>query len=138
MTSLTYVSTATQTLTKRDFVALLAQCRESNARNGITGMLLYKDGNFMQMLEGPPAVLKRRFLAIRLDHRHDSVVTLDEQVTEARRFSEWSMAFWNLNTINPDSIPGYADFADIPLIAPEFKSEPARAYELMLVLRNSL
>jgi hypothetical protein len=138
MTSLTYVSSATQSFTNRDLVALLAQCRESNARNGITGMLLYKDGNFMQTLEGPPAVVKRRFLAIRHDFRHDGVVTLAEQVYEGRLFSDWSMAFWNLNTIDPDNVPGYADFADIPLIAPEFKSDPARALELMLILRNSL
>jgi hypothetical protein len=138
MTSLTYVSSATQPFTNRDLVALLAQCRESNARNGITGMLLYKDGNFMQVLEGPPAVLRRRFLTIRHDIRHDGVVTLGEKVYDTRLFSDWSMAFWNLNTADPASIPGYAEFADIPLISPEFKSAPARAHELMLVLRNSL
>ena len=138
MTSLTYVSSATHPFTNRELATLLAKCRESNSRNGITGMLLYKDGTFMQVLEGPPAIVKRRFMDIRLDHRHEGLITLTEQVIETRKFSDWSMAFWNLNTINPSSVPGYADFADLPLLDPEFKSNPSRAQELMLALRNSL
>lgn len=101
-------------------------------------MLLYKDGNFMQVLEGPPAIVKRRFMDIRLDQRHEGLTVLTEQVVEVRTFSDWSMAFWNLNTVNPSSVPGYADFAKLPLLDPEFKSNPARARELMLTLRNSL
>jgi hypothetical protein len=138
MTSLTYVSSATQSFTNRDLVPLLAQWRDNNSRNGITGMLLYKDGNFMQVLEGPPAVVRRQFLAIRSDFRHERVVSLGEMATESRRFPDWSLAFWNLNTIDSASVPGYADFADIPLHAPEFKSDPTRAQELMILLRNSL
>ncbi|MEO6038079.1 MAG: BLUF domain-containing protein [Saprospiraceae bacterium] len=138
MTSLTYVSSATHLFSNRDLVPLLAQWRDGNARKGITGMLLYKDGNFMQVLEGPPAVIRRQFLAIRSDFRHERVVSLGELSTESRRFPDWSLAFWNLNSIDPASVPGYADFADIPLIAPEFVSDPPRAQELMLLLRNSL
>lgn len=138
MTSLTYVSSATQSFTGRDLVTLLAQWRDNNARNGITGMLLYKDGNFMQVLEGPPAIVRRQFLAIRSDYRHEQVVTLEEHAAETRRFPDWALAFWNLNTIDPQSVPGYTDFVDIPLTAPEFKSDPTRAQELMVLLRNSL
>ncbi len=49
---LVYVSSATRPFSGEDLRALLATCRKNNAELGVTGMLLYKDGNFMQVLEG--------------------------------------------------------------------------------------
>ncbi len=49
---LTYVSTATRPFSKTDLSELMTESHENNARLGLTGMLLYKDGNFMQVLEG--------------------------------------------------------------------------------------
>jgi hypothetical protein len=138
LTSLTYVSSATEAFTSRGLATLLARARENNARIGITGMLLYKEGNFMQVLEGPPAVVRRQFLAIRLDYRHRGLTTLLEESVESRRFSEWSMAFWNLSTANAITVPGYSDFINTTLTAGEFESEPSRAEKLLLTFRNSL
>ena len=61
---LTYVSTAARELSKDDLNELLAQCRENNAKLGITGMLLYKDGNFMQVLEGEETVVRSIYAKI--------------------------------------------------------------------------
>jgi hypothetical protein len=47
-----YASTALQAFTKPELQALLQEIRPKNAELGITGLLLYKDGNFMQVLEG--------------------------------------------------------------------------------------
>ena len=47
-----YVSTASEPMDDEDLAELLAQSRERNARNDITGMLLYKDSRFIQLLEG--------------------------------------------------------------------------------------
>ncbi len=49
---LVYVSSATRPFSGEDLRALLETCRKDNAELGVTGMLLYKDGNFMQVLEG--------------------------------------------------------------------------------------
>jgi hypothetical protein len=138
LTSLTYVSSATEAFTTRDLPTLLARARENNVRIGITGMLLYKDGNFMQVLEGPPAVVRRQFLAIRLDYRHRGLITLLEESVESRQFSEWSMAFWNLSTADGITVPGYSDFMNVSLTGPEFESDPSRAQRLLLTFRNCL
>lgn len=138
MISLTYVSSATVPFTNRELVSLLARARENNGRIGITGMLLYKDGNFMQVLEGPTAIVRKQLLAIRLDYRHKGLMTLFDQAIESRQFSDWSMAFWNLNTTDPASIPGFSDFVNTSFTAPEFHSNPSRAQKLLLTFRNSL
>jgi Sensors of blue-light using FAD. len=45
---LVYVSSATRPFSREDLRVLLETCRKNNAELGVTGMLLYKDGNFMQ------------------------------------------------------------------------------------------
>ena len=52
MYQLIYLSSATEMFTKEKLLALLEQSRPNNARLGITGILLYSNGNFMQTLEG--------------------------------------------------------------------------------------
>ena len=138
MTSIIYVSSATTPFTNRELAALLSQSREKNARDGITGMLLYKDGTFMQVLEGPPAAIRKQMLSLSRDYRHDGLNTLLDQNVESRQFSEWPMAFWNLNTIDPAAVPGYADFENTPLTSPDFQSDPSRAQTLLLTLRDGL
>jgi hypothetical protein len=54
---LVYVSSAIYIFTQEELLILLDQCVELNKNNGITGMLLYKDGNFMQVLEGVKRML---------------------------------------------------------------------------------
>jgi len=50
---LVYVSSATELFSDTQLENLLLRSRQNNSTLGITGMLLYKDGNFMQCLEGP-------------------------------------------------------------------------------------
>jgi hypothetical protein len=52
MFSIVYVSSALKPFSKTDLLTLLEKSRENNTSLGISGMLLYKDGNFMQVLEG--------------------------------------------------------------------------------------
>ena len=57
MLSIVYVSSATRLFAAEDLVALLQAARDYNARIGITGMLLYKAGNFLQVIEGDAAAV---------------------------------------------------------------------------------
>jgi hypothetical protein len=47
-----YASAASHLLTKAELQAMLQETRETNVQVGVTGMLLYKDGSFLQVLEG--------------------------------------------------------------------------------------
>lgn len=58
MIQLVYMSAALWRPTRSDLVTLLAKARQNNSQLGVTGMLLYHDGSFMQVLEGEePAVI---------------------------------------------------------------------------------
>lgn len=72
---------------------ILATSRKNNARDGVTGGLLFSEGCFAQVLEGPLEMLERAFERIQCDGRHWTVTVLQSGPIEARDFPDWSMAF---------------------------------------------
>ena len=71
---------------------ILAASRRNNAGAGVTGMLLYVEGGFMQVLEGEEEAVRAIYARICQDKRHwNTLVLLDRQAPRA--FSEWSMGF---------------------------------------------
>lgn len=110
MLSLVYVSSATELLTDEELRALLQQSRAANQQRGVTGMLLYRDGNILQCLEGPKDAVRRAYDTISRDPRHDGVIVLVEEEVEQRSFADWSMGFKDLSGTEPESLEGYTDF----------------------------
>jgi hypothetical protein len=97
MRHLLYVSSSVGHISDEEIAAVLHRARANNLRSGVTGMLLYCDGNFLQLLEGEDAAVEATFDRIRRNRRHtDVTVLLDEKVRE-RSFAEWSMGFEKLN-----------------------------------------
>ncbi|MBU7578938.1 MAG: BLUF domain-containing protein [Porphyrobacter sp.] len=88
---LTYKSVATATPSARDLDMLAARARGRNRSLGITGMLLFEDGCFLQSLEGPPAALSKLWASIQRDGRHNHIEVLSEHIATARLFSEWDL-----------------------------------------------
>ncbi len=72
---------------------ILAVSRVNNARDGITGGLLFSQGCFAQVLEGPQAAIEATFERIQGDARHGEVVVLQCGPVAERDFPDWSMAF---------------------------------------------
>src|SRR3712207_1506424 len=72
---------------------ILTAARRTNARLAVTGALLYNQGSFAQVLEGPLPAIERIFEAIQCDPRHSEVMVIDSGPIDARTFPEWSMAF---------------------------------------------
>ena len=91
--SLVYVSTASRQLDLLELSRLQASAQRRNAREGVSGVLLYADGNFMQCLEGPAQGLARVYDVIRSDALHYGIVEIVRERIAVRQFSEWSMAF---------------------------------------------
>jgi len=71
---------------------ILAASRANNARDAVTGALLYSGGSFAQVLEGPLDVVQRTFERIQRDERHGSVIVLEARHTQTRMFGMWDMA----------------------------------------------
>ena len=101
--------------TKLDFSAaeleqLLEVCRRNNGKAGVTGMLLYQDPWFFQILEGAPAALEVLYDKIGLDKRHKRIMKIIQEPIEARDFGEWTMGRADLSLQDLKRIPGLNDF----------------------------
>jgi Sensors of blue-light using FAD len=136
MLSLVYVSSATRNFSEPDLVALLKQSQENNARLGITGMLLHKDGNFIQVLEGPDEAVNRLFETINSDERHQGTIRLLDRQVEQREFPDWSMGFRNLKDPAIRELPGFSEFMNEPLNSDLFRKDANRARKLLGIFRR--
>lgn len=110
--STVYVSTAAVPFSDDDVAALLATSRKNNAALDITGMLLLKDQQFMQALEGPEAAVRALIAKISADDRHTDFWTLSEEQRQIRQFPEWTMGFRGLTDESIRALPGYDTFFD--------------------------
>lgn len=133
--SLLYASAATVPFNQADLEALLQKSRANNAALGITGLLLYRGGNFLQLLEGPPAAVRSLFTKIAQDPRHQGVTLLLEETIAARQFSDWSMGFQNLDQLDPATVPGFSAFLNDRFDDTTFRQNPRRANILMLTFK---
>ena len=110
---LVYVSVASRPLGEHDLLDLLESARTHNAKVGITGMLLFRDGAFMQGLEGPKKEVLELFDRITKDERHDCVIVLSQGPIESRSFPDWSMGFKSPSEADMVKLAGYRSFADL-------------------------
>ena len=102
---------------------MLERSRENSTRLGITGMLLYKGGNLMQVLEGDEATVRALYARIEADTRHKGLIVLMEGRRDSREFPDWSMAFRDLDAAETQAAPGYDEFLNTPLTAAAFGAE---------------
>jgi hypothetical protein len=138
MYSLLYVSSAAELFTRPDLDALLAIARENNTRLQVSGMLLYKDGNFMQLLEGEKAAVIALYEKIVRDPRHTGPITLLQGEVPQRSFEQWSMGFRELKAARDPHLPGYDDFMNTPLNSGDFVTHPTRAQKLLLIFKEKM
>ncbi len=112
MIQISYISSATAAMPTQDLLALLQQCRENNAGRGVTGMLLYANGTFLQVLEGPDQVVDDLVDVIKKDSRHTNIQMLYRKSIERRQYSDWSMGFKRLSDKDFKAIEGLRHFGE--------------------------
>ena len=133
---LIYVSIASDEFGTGELLELLRVSRENNTRDDITGLLLYKDRRFMQLLEGPETAVCATYGRIARDARHhDAAVLLQDEINE-RDFADWSMGFHNLDEEVARATPGFSRFLDAKFSVFEFASDPSRAHQLLRIFRR--
>lgn len=140
--TMVYASVAACPFTEDGILELLAVARRNNAANGITGMLLYHDGFFMQAIEGDAEQVDRLFDRIKRDRRHKMVVIVHEEKAVGRVFADWRMGFSYLQAagagvsgFSPDEIRGYSNFLERPDLD-FFSEKPSRVKDLLLSFRH--
>ena len=130
-----YVSSACTLMSERELKALMAQSGQFNAARQITGLLLYKDGNFMQLLEGDQAELNSLMERIKVDRRHFGLSVLVNEPAVSRLYPEWAMGFRSLSPDETMELPGYSDF----LTQPEKTPRPRdRCSKMLHTFRRSM
>lgn len=138
MLSLTYISSAAQLLTENELIQLLQHIRPINQHLGITGMLLYRDGNIIQTIEGPTDAVEQAFAKIQRDGRHKDVFVLLRQEISQRQFPNWSMGFHNVAGISEEALSGYSSFLKDPVAAAAFRDNPEPAFQLLTMFRENM
>jgi hypothetical protein len=109
MDQIIYSSAAVAPFSEAELAVLLERARANNTRLEVTGMLLYHEGSFLQVIEGPHAVLDALFETIGRDKRHHRVMMLLNRSVEERHFGEWSMGFVSPKSL-PKDLPGYSEY----------------------------
>jgi hypothetical protein len=135
MISLIYVSSAVKPFSPSELSDLLTQCHTHNTSVGVTGMLLYKDGDFMQVLEGEQETVQTLYSQIGRDPRHRRVLKILQSPLAERQFNDWSMGFRDLNGADALATPGYSEFLNVPLTGEEFSADPTRSQQLLLTFK---
>jgi Sensors of blue-light using FAD len=88
---LMYASIARPDLGYDELMQIRRTARVNNEQQGLSGLLCFGAGCFLQAIEGPRRVVTDLFGRIAHDSRHSSVELLSCAPIRTRSFTEWSM-----------------------------------------------
>jgi hypothetical protein len=110
MIQLIYASAATVDFSDEDLKELLTLARKNNESLNVSGMLVYHEGSFLQILEGEEAAVLALYTKIEKDRRHGNVRMLLRSEITTRSFGDWKMGFYDASKIMDSSEAGFVDF----------------------------
>ncbi|WP_018694364.1 BLUF domain-containing protein [Algicola sagamiensis] len=93
MVELIYYSHSISVLNAEDVALILEGAREKNSGMDITGLLIYKGGCFLQVIEGPRDKINQLFQSISHDARHFDITLVCYRETDRRNFEAWRMGY---------------------------------------------
>ncbi len=137
MIHLIYGSSTAYPMTDDELVEILNKARIKNKTLNITGMLLYKSGNFLQVLEGEEDVVMPLFRTIEKDPRHHNVQLIAKRAMKERAFPEWEMGFAKVDSLKPIDVPGFSEFLTDELDSERFR-EPVFAYMFLQAFKEGM
>lgn len=108
---------------------LLSDACAQNARRGITGMLLYQQDTFMQMLEGEEENVRSLYAKLLHDKRHKALHIVHEGHADKRVFHDWSMGFVNMDKAG--EYPEYEQYIDSQLVLDAFRDGSQDVYKFL-------
>ncbi len=111
--------------------AILKSSVRNNSKDGITGMLLYAGGNFLQVLEGESDAVKATYDRICLDPRHRNTIVLTNEDVKERHFSNWSMGYRQLGPEHAAKLPRYAPYFQFGFDTSAIQAKPGVALEML-------
>jgi hypothetical protein len=108
---LMYASRAVAAVDQEALLAILKKSKANNPAIGVTGVLCFSGGIFLQVLEGGRVAVNRLYNRIAADPRHTDVVLVCYEEIGERRFAGWSMGQVNVSRLNPALLLKYSEKA---------------------------
>jgi hypothetical protein len=130
LVSLIYASRSAECFHEHEIPDLLQQIRIANAKQEITGMLLYISGAFLQVLEGQPEMVDAVFSRILKDDRHTQLTLIARESIPERAFEGWTMMHKTLDPIEAGELIGEVDYFTLP--TPTTRLDFSRAKKLLV------
>lgn len=126
-----YASRAVAAIDQEELLAILRKSKTRNPGLGITGVLCFSGGIFLQVLEGGRGAVNRLYNRIATDPRHADVELLSYEEIGERRFAGWSMGQVNMGRLNPALLLKYSESATLDPYAVSGKVSMALFEELV-------
>ena len=102
LVELSYLSESVSDMSFLGLMRLLESARVFNQKNGITGILLYDNQQFGQIIEGERASVMKAWKRIQEDKRHHRVELLEIREITERSFPDWLLRFYGGETLTRD------------------------------------
>lgn len=128
---LIYVSTATEEIDAAGLDRILESAARHNQPQGVTGMLLYAGGSFMQVLEGEESAVDETMGRVVQDPRHTDIIVLCREPIAHRSFLQWNMGFRRLGASEGTTHPAYAPYFQNGFDAASIGAHPGLALEML-------
>lgn len=129
MIQLIYTSFTPDPLDKAELDSLLETSRKNNSESGITGILLYKQLLFLQVLEGAEDAVMATFKRIANDPRHKDVELVQTIDVDERDFESWEMAFRQIDSTSiEDKVEQSKQLDAIHEVVDPIKNQQTRDY----------
>ena len=106
---LMYASRANPAVDQEELIAILRKSKANNPALGVTGVLCFSEGIFLQALEGGRSAVNKLYNRIASDTRHTHVELLNYAEIGERRFAGWSMGQVNISRLNPALLLKYSE-----------------------------
>jgi hypothetical protein len=120
---LTYASRAADWLTRHDLRAIAESAQRHNRARGLTGLLLYVEGDFLQVIEGPGAAVEQLYETIEADPRNTWVTRLATERILRRAFADWSMGCFEIGLTEIEGDAFFLLDAEAPRVRPRFSGD---------------
>ena len=128
---LMYASRAVPAVDHEELLVILKKSKANNPKAGVTGVLCFSEGVFMQVLEGGRGAVNKLYNRIVADARHSDVMLLFYEEIAERRFAGWSMGQVNMARLNPALLLKYSECAKLDPFAVSGKVSVALFDELV-------
>ena len=129
---LVYLSASHPDLTEDDLEQILKFARKNNESLNITGVLIYGEGSFIQVLEGEKETVNQLYKHIRRDSRHFNLIKLLSMPIDERSFPKWRMGFKRVKEIEEINLLQ----KNFDLSNPHFKELPTQNPEVLSLLKT--